>query len=183
MSWDAESPPRYTERTFPPYSYVAGFTPHPVSHPDGHMHNRVEPAPTSLDPTRWQECEVFRYAVDLFNHGYYWEAHEAWETLWLAADRAGPIADFCKGLIKLAAAGVKAREGNPRGVRRHAARSAELVASVQNETSPAKSLCGLPFQDLLKAADTLLNEDADAYREPCPERMLPLQLVLSTATK
>ena len=51
--------------------------------------------------------------ADLLNHGFYWEAHEAWETLWHAAGRKGEIADFLKGLIKLAAAAVKAREGNP----------------------------------------------------------------------
>ncbi|TGQ49534.1 DUF309 domain-containing protein, partial [Mesorhizobium sp. M1C.F.Ca.ET.210.01.1.1] len=28
---------------------------------------------------------MFRWGIDLFNHGYYWEAHEAWEPLWHAA--------------------------------------------------------------------------------------------------
>ena len=45
----------------------------------------------------------------------YWEAHEAWEELWHACGRMGPTADFLRGLIKLAAAGVKVREGRPRG--------------------------------------------------------------------
>jgi predicted metal-dependent hydrolase len=68
---------------------------------------------------------------DLFNLGYYWEAHETWEGLWHACGRRGTTADFLKGLIKLAAAGVKAREGRPQGVARHAARAAELFASVR----------------------------------------------------
>ena len=47
-----------------------------------------------------------------YNAGYYWEAHEAWEAAWVIAGRQGPTADFYKGLIKLAAAGVKLYEGN-----------------------------------------------------------------------
>ncbi len=31
--------------------------------------------------------------VDLFNHGYYWESHEEWESLWHAAGRRGVVAD------------------------------------------------------------------------------------------
>ncbi|MER9222262.1 DUF309 domain-containing protein [Mesorhizobium sp. M0644] len=26
--------------------------------------------------------------IDLINHGYYWEAHEAWEPLWHAAKQS-----------------------------------------------------------------------------------------------
>nr|WP_244447982.1 DUF309 domain-containing protein [Neorhizobium vignae] len=48
---------------------------------------------------------------DLFNHGYYWEAHEAWEGLWQAAKRGSQLRAFLKGLILLSAAGVKIREG------------------------------------------------------------------------
>ncbi|MER9007639.1 DUF309 domain-containing protein [Mesorhizobium sp. M0862] len=31
---------------------------------------------------------MFRWGIDLFNHGYYWEAHEAWEPLWQTANQA-----------------------------------------------------------------------------------------------
>ena len=118
-------PPRYApQRALPPYSYVPGKFPHPLSDPAGHSYAHAA-AP---------QADEFAYAVDLFNHGYYWEAHEAWESLWHAAGRSGPRADGLKGLIKLAAAGVKAREGNVRGVTRHARRAQELFASGTNET-------------------------------------------------
>jgi len=115
--------PRYTELALPPYSYVPGHTPHPVSDPAGHMFGRPLPVAQPLQPENWQASTEYRYGADLFNHGYYWESHEAWESLWHAVGRKGPVADLLKGLIKLAAAGVKAREGNPRGVRRHAVRN------------------------------------------------------------
>ena len=34
------------------------------------------------------------------------KSHVAWESLWMACGRKGAVADFLKGLIKLAAAGV-----------------------------------------------------------------------------
>lgn len=136
--------PRYSLRPFPPYSYVPGSgTPHPVSDPRGHRHGITEPTPEPLDPKLWRECETYRYAVDLFNHGYYWEAHEAWESLWHAAGHRGRSADFLKGLIKLAAAGVKFREGNSVGVQRHLARAEELLGSLL-ETS----FCGIELSEL-----------------------------------
>ena len=70
------------------------------------------------------------YGIDLFNGGYFWESHVAWEGLWMVCGRKGEVADFLKGLIKLAAAGVKALEGMPQGVKSHSGRAAELWRGV-----------------------------------------------------
>ena len=45
------------------------------------------------------------YGIDLFNHGFYWEAHEAWEGLWIACARRGPTATYLQAFITAAAAG------------------------------------------------------------------------------
>ena len=50
---------------------------------------------------------VFLYGVDLYNHGYLWEAHEAWEGLWHQAKRDALQAEFLQGLIQCAAAALK----------------------------------------------------------------------------
>ena len=76
---------------------------------------------------------AFLRGVELFNAGYYWEAHEVWEGLWHAYGRHGAAADVLKALIKLAAAGVKVREGQEHGVRTHAGRAAELFASARKQ--------------------------------------------------
>ena len=85
--------------------------------------------------------------MDLFNHGYYWEAHEVWESLWIAASRQGVTADFLKGLIKLAAAGVKTKEGNPTGAARHTKRAVELLSSV---LPTATHYCGLDLTQVIE---------------------------------
>jgi uncharacterized protein len=144
--------PRYSTFPFPPYTYVPGTgTPHPVSDPRGHMHGVAEELPAPLDPQHWQQCETFLYAVDLFNHGYFWEAHEAWESLWHAAGHRGVMGDFLKALIKLAAAGVKQLEGNPSGKQRHLQRAHELLEQVL-KNADTTNYCGIHLMNLSKSA-------------------------------
>jgi hypothetical protein len=117
--------PRFRpELNFPPFTYVPGRA--PPAHDPAAKGLDEAPLPACASPDQWAESATFWFGVDLFNHGYYWEAHEAWESLWLLVGRRGDAADFLKGLIKLAAAGVKAREGRPAGVQNHAARAEEL---------------------------------------------------------
>ena len=142
------------DEPLPPYSYVTGRFPHPTHDPAGHSFGLV-PVPCSVpDPNRWRDCQAYLYGVDLFNHGYYWEAHEVWERVWHACGRGGPAGNFIKALIKLAAAGVKAREGRPEGVRRHAQRAAELFRETLCRL-PSGQDCyfGLPLQQLVSLAN------------------------------
>jgi predicted metal-dependent hydrolase len=82
----------------------------------------------------------FLRGVALFNAGYYWEAHEVWEGLWHAYGRRGVLADVIKALIKLAAAGVKVREGQEHGVRVHASRAAQLFAAARTSAGVGHQL-------------------------------------------
>jgi uncharacterized protein len=145
------SEPRYAPAiTLPPYSYVPGHNlPHPVNNPAGHLYAARDPAheqpiaatvladlatvhhsrrralaATLADNSRW------RYALDLYNAGFYWEAHEVWESFWNALGRTTPEALFVQGLIHLAAAAVKIREGKPTGVARHSKRARELLGDL-----------------------------------------------------
>ena len=155
------------ELPFPPYSYVTGQFPHPtrdrLGHSFGHPHRSVPP----LEPERWQASQEYLFALDLFNHGYYWEAHEAWEELWHACGRTGVVADFLKGLIKFAAAGVKVREGRSEGVRRHARRAIELLQVVQRAIG-VDDFCGLNLQQLVANAEQLANDPPVAAQTKVP---------------
>ena len=42
--------------------------------------------------------------VRLFNEGRYWDAHEAWERIWVRLPKGAAERRFCQGLILLAAA-------------------------------------------------------------------------------
>jgi len=165
----------------PPYSYVTGLSPHPTSDPRGHSFGHAELPAQALDHSSWQTNAHYLYAIDLFNHGFYWEAHEAWESLWHAAGRTGATADFLKGLIKLAAAGVKAREGRAAGVRQHAQRAAELFGGIAHSALVVEGrIFGLGLADLIKgpAELTASAEQLAADGSTDSRRALPVDLRL-----
>ena len=55
----------------------------------------------------------FLAGVEHFNDREFWEAHEAWETIWLAAE--SDLEQFLQGLIQLAAAYHHLKRGTLRG--------------------------------------------------------------------
>ncbi len=60
----------------------------------------------------WQQAPStawFDWGCDLFNAGCYFEAHEVWELCWREAQQRADVVDerALRGLIRLAAAGVK----------------------------------------------------------------------------
>ena len=121
----------------PPYAFVPGGRwPHPNSSPRGHSFGRTAPKIDLAGRAEGSSLTEFRRGVELFNAGYYWEAHEVWEGLWHAYGRKGAVADVVKAFIKLAAAGVKVREGQEHGVRTHAGRAAKLFASARKQAGP-----------------------------------------------
>lgn len=137
----------------PPYTYVPGTdTPHPIRDPRGHSYQRKNTPPKSLIPETWADNRTYLMAIDLFNMGYYWEAHEEWERLWRVSGPDSLVGKYLKGLIKLAAAGVKVRERSIHGVRRHSASAGEVFADVAAETE-SERFCGLEFTTLQFAAD------------------------------
>jgi hypothetical protein len=62
------------QKSLPPYAYLPGKNPHPVRDPTGHSYH-VEPIPVAADASLGSDA--FLWGLDLFNHGYYWEAHES----------------------------------------------------------------------------------------------------------
>lgn len=146
------------ERPLPPYSYVTRLWPHPLRDPQGHSYSSHAPPIADFRAEAWRDCEAYLWGIDLFNNGYYWEAHESWEAVWHAAGRRGTSADFCKALIKLAAAGVKAREGLSNGVLRHAIRCQQLLEAVSLQRDDAqRSFMGLSLPELRSFAQELID--------------------------
>lgn len=111
------STPRYLpSRPFPGYAFIPGQTPHPHKHPEGHSYG-VEEAPAEpLTAADGASHEGYLFGVDLYNHGFPWEAHESWEGPWRLAERKSPEKLFLQGLIQCSAAAVKALAGHAAGV-------------------------------------------------------------------
>jgi hypothetical protein len=60
--------------------------------------------------------ELLQLGIDLYNAGHYWNAHEAWEEVWLESERG--LRGFYQGLIQVSAAFVHVtRNRYPGGVK------------------------------------------------------------------
>jgi hypothetical protein len=155
---DGDSVPRLVpEIPLPPYRFVPGGRwPHPTGDPGGHSYGLEPPCPDPPEPNRWHECRPYLHGLDLFNGEFYWESHVLWEGLWLACGRKGKTADFLKGLIKLAAAGVKHLAGKPAGVRSHSRRAADLWQCVAGSVGEEPNgFMGLSLGDLISMAERI----------------------------
>mgnify|MGYP002624686270 CR=1 FL=1 len=138
----------------PSYTFVPGSgLPHPFRDPRGHSHH-LQGLKTAkpLVAKSWANNRTYLLAIDYFNLGYYWEAHDEWDRLWRVSVPDSTVGRFLKGLVKLSAAGVKVREKSIHGVRRHAASAGEVFADVAAEVS-TEFYCGLEFTMLQFAAD------------------------------
>lgn len=103
---------RFTEYNLPTESYIPGKTSRPESPPLSG--ENINPKNLSVDSPF--ENQFFLYGVDLFNHHFFWEAHEAWEEIWhLEEERE--LRDLLQGMIQLSGGFLKILQGNYRGAR------------------------------------------------------------------
>ena len=128
LIWPAD---RYCDEPFPPYRFVPGQHPHPTAHPDGHSYEDGHPSGVTLiEPQDWATSTDYLYGADLYNHGYWWEAHEAWEGLWQVGDKQGTQGVFLKSLIQFSATHLNFMLGKQRGFDRLHRTSREYLSEV-----------------------------------------------------
>lgn len=125
--------PRYLPQVpWPPYAYLPGRDPHPIVDRRGHSYGDREASPPPFDPADWSASDLYLRGADLYNHGYHWESHEAWEAVWISAfDEVQHT--YVQALIQVAASAVQQRLGRERGRVRLAQRAMERLQSVHEE--------------------------------------------------
>lgn len=121
------------DRSFPPYAFVPGRNPHPTRDPEGHSYGRSADSPSSSGSDGWRENADYLFGVDLYNHGYLWEAHEAWEGLWHQAREDELRSLFLQGLIQCAAACLKIPMKQPAGLEKLAGLATEKLDRVARQ--------------------------------------------------
>jgi hypothetical protein len=107
---------RYSKKSFPPYRFIPGQNPHPTENPQGHSFGVSSGKVVDIDPHLWFVNETYLFGVDLYNHGYWWEAHESWEILWKQSKKDYVTRNFFQGLIKVSGAMLKWYQNKPVGV-------------------------------------------------------------------
>ena len=154
--------PRYTQRPFPPYRYLPFQTsnplPHPRTDPAGHSYDQEDDYLPHFAPDDWRTCEPYRYGIDLFNHGYWWEAHEALETVWLAAGQKSTLCGkFVQGLIQLSGAQLKRFTNEPRGAQSLTKSGIEKISLVEG------SYLGIEIVPFINDVERCLSEDQGEF--------------------
>lgn len=184
-------PSQYEPLRFPPYAFVPGHFPHPVRDEAGHSfgsRRRYGAPPLELD---FREHKEWRFVLDLLGRGYYWEAHEGLEDWWHQCEPQDWRRPLFQGLLHLAAAGVKVRQGQPGGVHSHALKAVKrLEESVLLRLElpidgPIPALresrlifLGLPVMELVEAAHQV-GLKAQVLKAAHP--LLPVEPVLPLA--
>jgi hypothetical protein len=88
-------------------------------------------------PEEWAASPEYLYGCDLYNHGYWWEAHEAWEGLWRTCPKGNVQRQFLQGLIQVSACHLKLRMGRRDGVERlRESYRAHLMFVLERLTAP-----------------------------------------------
>jgi len=67
----------------------------------------LPPPETAVGDLNFQNHLQYQLGIRLHESGYYWEAHEAWESLWQIQDRNDSNREFLKALIQITAACLK----------------------------------------------------------------------------
>ncbi|HXV59561.1 MAG TPA: DUF309 domain-containing protein [Vicinamibacteria bacterium] len=140
---------RYTDKPFPPYKHLPGQTAHPERDPGGYRFGKAAASVRALDENGWHRNKDYLYGVDLFNAGYYWEAHAVWEELWRAAPASSRSSRFIQGLIQLAASSLKRTAGREAG-------AAKLLRSaldkLERVSADSPRYMGIELPELLSKA-------------------------------
>jgi hypothetical protein len=158
MTIDRPPPPRYApHRPLPARAFIPGVSP---SSDRPEIHTPRYPAL----PADLAADDGFRYGLDLYNHGFPWEAHEAWEAIWRDAPRDAPERLFVQALIQAAAAQVKALAGQHGGARKLAESAADLLIAAGDHA-------GIDAV-ALAAALTIWSQHAE-HGAPAPRIALP----------
>ena len=101
--------------------------------------DRTPRPPQGWEDVAFDDDERFAWGCDLFDAGCFFEAHELWESCWLAARAArgtGARSDddtrFVHGLIRLAAAGVKLLDDKPASRLAHVKGAVDYFAGIDS---------------------------------------------------
>ena len=87
----------------PPYVFLPGQTPEHA----GQELSVIRATVAGVPADRLTTTAAWTFGLDFLRDGYFWEAHEVLEAVWLALPPNSAERVLCQGLIQLANAGLK----------------------------------------------------------------------------
>lgn len=108
----------------PSHAYVPGINDrHAENAFDEIRHTAIE----GYDANQLAQCKAFQAGLLFFHHGYYWEAHEVLEPVWMALPADSTEKKFVQGLIQLANGRLKLKMGRHKAALRLVAKARALM--------------------------------------------------------
>ncbi|MBX3396788.1 MAG: DUF309 domain-containing protein [Phycisphaerae bacterium] len=160
---------RFTDTPFPPYRFIPGRHPHPIAHPQGHSHRppgQPEPSVEPVPPERWPQSQPYLFGCDLYNHGFWWESHEAWEGLWRVVPADSARRRYLQGIIQIAAIHLQLFQGHAEGVARLRITSREHLAAAAAAQGQQLPFMGIDILELQRRIDDYCERVLDAKMPP-----------------
>lgn len=134
----------------PDHAYVPGVSPR---HDEGTFAALRHTAHRNMSVQQLASSEAFRAGLHFFHMGYYWEAHEVLEPVWLATPAASAERHVVQALIQLANAALKKQMGRPRAVLRLCAMVDVHLAEAARTGCP--QIMGVSLVDLKRICDAI----------------------------
>ncbi|MDE4173767.1 DUF309 domain-containing protein [Phaeobacter sp. PT47_59] len=88
----------------PPHAHVPGQTPR---HPEGTFAALCNTVQAQQPPGAVFASDAWRAGLQFLETGYFWEAHEVWEAVWMALPEGTEARRLVQGMIQLANAELK----------------------------------------------------------------------------
>jgi hypothetical protein len=132
-----------TKLVLPPLPHEPGRTPRP---PETMFAPLKAGLSRDLSAADLASSTAFQGGIEAFRAGYYWEAHELWEAVWMCLPQASCERLFLQGLIQLANAGLKNRMRRPAAARRILALADKALGEAARRSDVA--IMGIPQETL-----------------------------------
>lgn len=135
---------------FPEYPYVPGRTPR---HPEGWFDAIRDTVRPGASVSELANSPAWAAGLAYLEDGFFWEAHEVLEPIWMALPHGSREREMVQALIQLANACLKREMGRPRAV----LRLCRMVARHLDRVGPC-AVMGQAPDDLREAIQALENQ-------------------------
>lgn len=99
----------------PEWAYVPGQT---ERHPDGLFDAIRKTVHPGMSEEELAASKAFLFGMTYLDEGYFWEAHEVFEAVWMACRPESAERHAVQALIQIANAALKRKMGQPNAVKR-----------------------------------------------------------------
>lgn len=139
---------------WPTHAYVPGQN---ERHPEGAFDLIRDTVRPGMTVEELANSAAFQHGLRYLEAGYFWEAHEVLEPVWMALSNDSAERSFVQGLIQLANGRLKLRMNRPKASHRLAAMARDLIDAVSTP-----QVMGLKTADARRQIDSLESEATGA---------------------